>query len=282
MNQGLQTYDYVVFVLYFILISSYGIWIYRKKNTNTTNTNNNFYRSASTASSVDDDPTAAYEKHRIWLDISNNGNGYKQLLLGYIQDGTDGLDRLFDGEMVDNGNTIVLYTKVDDVKLSIQGRGLTFTPNDTFALGYKATVADTYKINLSDFDGLFLNQDIYLEDKLLNVVHNLKEGYYTFSSNVGTFEDRFVLRFSGQALGVPTFNEESVVVYKNAQGLHIATGLTPMETVTVYDVAGRLLASKMTINDVTTSFVSLPATQQVLLVKVTSESGKTVTKKLVY
>jgi hypothetical protein len=248
----------------------------------TTNTNNNFYRSASASSTVDDDPTAAYEKHRIWLDISNNGNGYKQLLLGYIQDGTDGMDRLFDGEMVDNGNTIVMYTKVDDVKLSIQGRGLTFTPNDTFALGYKATVADTYKINLSDFDGLFLNQDIYLEDKLLNVVHNLKEGYYTFSSNAGTFEDRFVLRFSAQALGVPTFNEESVVVYKNAQGLHIATGLTPMDTVTVYDVAGRMLASKKAINDVATSFVTLPATQQVLLVKVTSDSGKVVTKKLVY
>ena len=42
MNQGLQTYDYIVFILYFILISSYGIWIYRKKNTNTTNTKDFF------------------------------------------------------------------------------------------------------------------------------------------------------------------------------------------------------------------------------------------------
>ena len=42
MNQGLQIYDYIVFVLYFILISSYGIWIYRKKNTNTTNTKDFF------------------------------------------------------------------------------------------------------------------------------------------------------------------------------------------------------------------------------------------------
>lgn len=31
MTQGLQTYDYLVFFLYFILISGYGIWIYRKK-----------------------------------------------------------------------------------------------------------------------------------------------------------------------------------------------------------------------------------------------------------
>ncbi len=42
MNQGLQTYDYIVFILYFILISSYGIWIYRKKNTNITNTKDFF------------------------------------------------------------------------------------------------------------------------------------------------------------------------------------------------------------------------------------------------
>ncbi len=42
MNQGLQTYDYIVFVLYFILISSYGVWIYRKKNAATTNTKDFF------------------------------------------------------------------------------------------------------------------------------------------------------------------------------------------------------------------------------------------------
>jgi SSS family solute:Na+ symporter len=42
MNQGLQTYDYIVFVLYFILISSYGIWIYKKKNSDTANTKDFF------------------------------------------------------------------------------------------------------------------------------------------------------------------------------------------------------------------------------------------------
>ncbi len=42
MNQGLQTYDYIVFVLYFILISSYGIWIYRKKKSDIANTKDFF------------------------------------------------------------------------------------------------------------------------------------------------------------------------------------------------------------------------------------------------
>ncbi|RKS01850.1 T9SS sorting signal type C domain-containing protein [Flavobacterium sp. 102] len=247
-----------------------------------TNSNTNFYRNATNLNTANTDPTATYEKHRIWLDISNEGNAYKQMLVGYIQDGTDGLDRLFDGEMVDNENRIVLYTKVEDKKLSIQGRGLTFTTDDIFALGYKATVADNYTINLSDYDGLFTGQAIYLEDTLLNVIHNLKESSYSFASDAGTFEERFVLRFTTETLDVPTFNDESIVVYRNNRGVHISTGRVPMESVAIYDVTGRLVVSKNAINSTETSFTTLPQTQQVLLVKVTSQSGATITKKVLY
>lgn len=42
MANGLQTYDYLVFVLYFIIIASYGLWIYRRKKTVNTNTTDFF------------------------------------------------------------------------------------------------------------------------------------------------------------------------------------------------------------------------------------------------
>ena len=42
MPQGLQTYDYYVFVLYFIVIASYGFWIYKRKQTAQTNTTDFF------------------------------------------------------------------------------------------------------------------------------------------------------------------------------------------------------------------------------------------------
>ena len=42
MPQGLQTYDYLVFVLYFVLISSYGFWIYKRKQTANANTQDFF------------------------------------------------------------------------------------------------------------------------------------------------------------------------------------------------------------------------------------------------
>jgi hypothetical protein len=248
-----------------------------------TNSNSNFYRTSTPSSSTASTNTEnGFEKHRIWLEIDNGADAYKQLLVGYIQDGTDGLDRLFDGEMVDNGNVVSLYTMVDNTKLTIQGRGLTFSPDDTFPLGFNTTVASTYTINLSDYDGLFTNQDIYLEDKLLNVIYNLKENPYTFTSEAGTFENRFVLRFTSQTLGVPVFSENTVVVYKNNQGLFVNSGASPMRSVEIYDVTGRLITAQKNINATQAQFTTLPATNQVLLVKITSETGVKVSKKVVY
>jgi SSS family solute:Na+ symporter len=42
MPQGLQSYDYLVFVLYFMLIASYGVWIYQRKKVATVNTKDFF------------------------------------------------------------------------------------------------------------------------------------------------------------------------------------------------------------------------------------------------
>ncbi len=41
-EQGLQTFDYLVFLFYFILVSSYGYWIYNKKKAKETNTQDFF------------------------------------------------------------------------------------------------------------------------------------------------------------------------------------------------------------------------------------------------
>jgi hypothetical protein len=44
------------------------------------------------------------EKHRIWLNLFNN-QGFKQILVGYANRATNGLDASFDGESF-NGNNI--------------------------------------------------------------------------------------------------------------------------------------------------------------------------------
>lgn len=223
------------------------------------------------------------EKHRYWLDISNNQTAFKQTLIGYVESATNDIDRLFDAKLVDNG-VISLYTKVGDTKLSIQGKDINFDINEQIPLGYSSSNAGQFNINLSDYDGLFVDQIIYLEDKLLNIIHNLKESSYTFTTAAGTFEDRFVLRYTNSTLGnnEPIFNDNTVVVYKNNLGLFINSGTALMKNVMIYDVRGRLIASQSSINANNASFNTLPNTNQVLLVKITSTEGAELTKKVVY
>ena len=239
--------------------------------------NKNFYRTTANANQDD------LERHRYWLNITNTEGAFKQALVAYVATASLGLDRLFDGELVESSNVIALYTKVDQTRLSIQGRPLPFAIADTVPLCIKSTIASTYTITMPQYDGLFTEQHVYLEDRVLNVIHDLRDSPYTFATAIGTFEDRFVLRYTNQALGIaPVFNENSVVVYKNEQGLFINTGQEIMKTVTIYDVLGRQIAVQKLINSTATRFTNLPTTQQVLLVKIESENGITVTKKVLY
>jgi hypothetical protein len=224
------------------------------------------------------------EKHRYWIDIFNATGVFKQNLIGYITGGTLGIDRGMDSDVVNLTSPVVLYTKVGDAKLAIQGRGLPFEVTDQIPLAYKTTVATSYTIRLSQFDGLFENQDIYLEDQLLNIIHNLKDSDYTFNTEVGTFENRFVLRYTNSTLGIdtPSFSENTVVVYRNGQGLFVSSGVVAMSQVSVFDIRGRLLADQKQVNATETVFSNLPETQQVLLVKIKAENGVEVTKKVLY
>jgi hypothetical protein len=241
--------------------------------------NNQFFRMSNANSVTESD------RHRIWLDITNAQGAFKQILVGYVAQAGNGIDRGFDGDLVDAGNTVSLYSLVNANKLSIQGRGLPFVETDEVPLGYTISNAGLYTITLSQYDGLFIAQNVYLEDRLLNIVHNLKASPYIYTTNSGVFDDRFVIRYTDSVslnTELSVFNDQSVVVYKNNQVLHIKTGHVIMNTVEVFDIRGRLIAVKTKIGDSAVSFDKLPSTQQVLLVKITSDAHGVVTKKVVF
>lgn len=244
--------------------------------------NGNFFR---TNGPTLQNTTNSYEKHRYWLDIANTQGAFREVLISYIETATMGIDRLFDAEMsATSTNVISLYTMVENKNLAIQGRPLPFEDSDTVPLAYKSTIASTYTISMPRFDGLFTAQHVYLEDRLLNVIHDLTNSPYSFVTEIGTFENRFVLRYTNQTLGNqdPVFNDSSLIVYKKDSTLFIETGNIVMNSVSIYDIRGREIAVQKSINSNTASFNNLPSTQQVLLVKVKDENGIVITKKVVY
>lgn len=239
--------------------------------------NNQFYKNQSSSITGSD-------RSRVWLELFNNQGGYKQTMIGYAAGATNAFDSGYDGELVDGGSSVLLYSKLAPKNLSIQGRGLPFNENDIIPLGFKVTTAGSYEIKLSNFDGLFDTQKVYIEDLLLNVIHDLKDSNYTFTSASGVFDTRFVLRFTSSALSTSAqqLDGTSVVVYKQNEAIHINSGAATMEEVKIYDVRGSLLYSKTKVDATDLVVSTLTSSQQVLLITITSTDGKSVTKKLIF
>jgi hypothetical protein len=235
--------------------------------------NNQFFR-------MNPHATPESNKHRLWLEATNDQGAYKQMLVGYASGATLNIDRDFDGLFVDGGNVVGLYSLIGNEGFTIQGRPLPFTDADVVPLGFRANVAGNFTISLAQFDGLFETQDVFLEDRMLGVVHNLKESGYTFASETGTWDTRFFLRYTGQALGVAHFDSALMVIYRAAQDWVVNTGNMQMAGIKVFDIQGRLLFENGKVDAVETRF-NVGNTNEVLLVQVTSADGSVATKKIV-
>ncbi len=221
------------------------------------------------------------EYNRIWLNATNADGLFSQTLVGYITDSSDDLDRA-DGKYMNDG-PIALTSIINDTPYAIQARSLPFQASDIVPLQFTATDAGTYTISIDHVDGLFeTDQAIYLRDALTGAEQDLKEGAYTFASDAGTFADRFNLAYANLlSVNNSVLDANSIVVFKNdAQSFTINSGNATMQTVKVFDIRGRLLATQNNINAIQTT-VAAGQANEVLLIQVTSVDGITVTKKVV-
>jgi uncharacterized protein GlcG (DUF336 family) len=218
---------------------------------------------------------------RLWLNLRGN-NAFSQAAVAYMDGATTGIDRGYDGLRINEGVTMSLYTVSQNRNLAIQARP-TFNAEDAVPVGFVATAAGEYTIAVDHTEGVFNNgQAIFIKDNLLNTTTALTEAY-TFTSEAGTFNSRFEIVYAERdALNTkPVLNANNVIVFKDASGININSGVATMTNVTIYDMGGRTIYTK---NDVNSSQITVPglqAQQQVLIVEINTELGKT-SKKVVY
>lgn len=242
-----------------------------------TSGNSQFYRQSNAVAN------SHSEKHRFWLNLQNDAGAFNQMLVGYLNEATNQYDRDFDGRIF-GGNATLLYSILEDEKLAIQGRSLLFYDTETIRLGYTATTAGNLSIVLEQFDGVFQNQDIYLKDNLLEITHDLKNAQYNFATNEGTFDNRFEIVYKSELLNIenPSWNTESVIIYKKEKTLFINAGNTFINEIRLFDLQGRLVYENENINATKTEINSLPTSGQVFIVQVKNAEGHKITKKIIY
>jgi hypothetical protein len=227
--------------------------------------------------------TAAVEKDRLWLNLkTETGVDINQILVGYITGATQGVDRNYDGLSFGNTGSYI-SSKIAGDDYAIQGRSLPFDSSDIVPLGFKADMAGNYTIALTNSDGLFAgNQEVFLQDDLTGITHNIKGSSYSFTSQTGTFDTRFSLVYA-KTLGVDanSLSPNSVQVYKDGEWFRVNTNGITMQEVSVYDLAGRLIYKQSGINDTTTLLKGLSQVQETMLVKIVSIENQILTVKVI-
>lgn len=178
------------------------------------------------------------ERHRIWLNLTNENFPVNQLLIAYMTGATNGVDPGIDGSYI-NDCQIALNSYLNNGEYIIQGRALPFTIADVVPLTFKTTIAGHFTISIDHVDGLFLGtQNIYVKDNLTGTTHDLKQNAYTFVTETGVFNSRFEIIYNATAsqLGSTTasLNTNNVRVYNQNNSLKINTGSINMKSVSVF------------------------------------------------
>lgn len=241
--------------------------------------NSQFYRNSNEIVNSENEGA----QHRIWLDLVNSNNQPIRTLIGYVDGATLEKDRIFDafGPVL---NTQNIYSLIGEDYMSIQGRPNPFDVNDKVQIGVRIPSAGNYTIAIAALDGIFAtNQKVYLEDKQLNVIHDLKSAPYVFSSELGTFNNRFELRYtSDNALSNPTFNiENSVIVSVKDNNATVTSTQEVIRKVEVFDVLGRTVLTKNDCNSMQVAINKNLVRNQVAVFKIHLQNGQIVTKKVI-
>lgn len=238
--------------------------------------NSNFYR----ANQFFEPPVnVELERHRFWLDIVNSNLQSDRTLVGYVQTASNGKDNFFDSNTAILGS-MSIFSLIDTEKYQIQGRALPFNPMDEVPVGFHAPAAGQYHIALAAVDGMFSDQDIFIRDKDLNIVHNLKISPYRFTTTAGTRSNRFIIIYNnGLKQSVEAEDEVTVITQETLQ---VSSAREVIASVTVLDMLGRVVGQYDTINASSFEVPNLTRSQTPLLVQTRLANGIITATKVIF
>jgi hypothetical protein len=208
------------------------------------------------------------------------------MLVGYVSGATDGYDNGYDAKSMDANQYADFYSINNNMNLSIQGRALPFHNDDMVLLGYRSEINGTLKISIGLADGELESEDVYLLDKTLGIYHTLKEGAYSFNTVEGVFDNRFEMYYSKPSNTYLNIQKSgsgnSVIIYKNLKNEIIIDAKDMIiSEVKIFDTQGKLLFGKKGVNATQTS-INAGFPDEMLLIQVISQDGKTLTKKFLH
>jgi len=221
------------------------------------------------------------EKDRIWLELKDSKNTTKTILIAFIEEASDAFDFGYDGKSMDGDLAMNFYSKNENEKYGIQAFGK-FNSNKKIALGFDIDKPEILKIGIQKNQGNLKYENMYLVDNLLGIVHDLKQGDYTFEqSEAGIFDNRFTLQFENAILDVDSDQIRNNFIISSQENALKISSWQIVTAINVYDILGRLLVQSKPNKKSFSIQTNKIKNGTILIVNTTLENGTVISKKTI-
>ena len=220
-----------------------------------TGNNSQFFRNT-TNNDADNDEVFV---NRLRLNLTSDNGVFNQILVAYMNEATDLDDGLaYDApRRLETGAAAYLYSLQNDdatKQYAIQAKNDTSLDlSEVIKIGYTTSIeqATIYSLKLADIveisdeESFFYNVPIYIKDNLTGAMHDLKIGPYNFTSESGTYNERFEIVFQADTLGIEDVeaNENALKIIESRNGdvRFLFNGSQTMSSIEIFDVQGRAI-----------------------------------------
>ncbi len=179
--------------------------------------------------------------------ISVSGNGYDdKISLGMFDEATNYFDSEYDAYKLFGIEVAPqLYSYGNDTKFAVN-LFAEITENKIIPLGLKTGAAMEYTFEVEGLDNFDPSIGVYLEDKLSEDMINLRENpVYTFYTEEGLDEDRFVLHFNADFLDAEEYStENNINIYSSDKDVYVNYQMDTPARVIIYDILGKEIMSE--------------------------------------
>ncbi len=174
----------------------------------------------------------------VWLTL-NDFLTSDEIFIGFDPQATPGFDAALDARKLLNGDTPNLSTQLNGELYSICRVGLNGI--SSFPLSLRDGVdgqACSFHLEAGQLNRY---SAVYLEDKMLNVWHDVKSSDYNFVQNDAYGPDRFVLHFSSPGVDTEEVLAQPWYAYASDDGIAVVLGQLTDVSIEVYDLSGRMV-----------------------------------------
>ena len=175
-----------------------------------------------------------------------NNKGVRQIVLAFVPEATNGVDRAMDAKSFSDGSPADIYFVIENKEYLINA--LNFDMDKKIPIGFKNTNQANFKITVKGMLNFTSANAVYLHDKKTDLYHDIKNDFYDLTLPAGVNNTQFEITFKkNTTLGVDETVRESFVVYQNNSTKNLTISnplLLDLATCNLYDVAGKLIFNK--------------------------------------